>query len=730
MKYSKYHFVRKFLLALIICLVVIPGSRFISPRTIVDASEVYLAWLPLSAMLALLLLFGRHGIIPIAISFAVVNAYFFHLPFTEAAVLLFCQLFPVLLVCALVRWLSGPRWRYCTPNKEMGMRMLWLGFIAPFGIKITMYLAGHWFNYPIHLSNFFGTDSVIYSIIDMQSLICSALIFTMVFYYPLRMIVNPRFARKLWLKSIRPYFCGKRRLFTLIWLMTLIVAIIILCAPFKSDYVAGYLVPVLFILFVFGISKLSYSLIIFSWAMSALTLLAYNHNFLQGVNTDYSLAFVMSVLICFSICIRYMSRIYNRSVWLKWRWQAQAMIDPLTGLPNLRALEKQTANVSEDDVLCCIHMKNMNFLSHHFGMMMRAHVKRSVTRDLRPLLQDGESFFQLPGSELLLLLKGPETLARLQHMLNYLNSRRICWNNTVLDIEFGASWGELQGTREDLHQMLGQLSWLSVQTCSENQVLALTNSLQVVADQTTERVMLLNKVKRALNDDGIALYGQPIVDAEGRGYQEVLTRLVVDGEVITPDLFIPVIAQFNLGTRFDMQVIERLLQWMQAHPQESDYARFSVNLMPMTLMQKAFAQQFLALFARYAIAPQAVIIEITEEQAFSNSEVSILNIQQLRQAGFKIAIDDFGTGYANFERLKRLQADIIKIDGCFVRDILQDQQDAMIVKAICELAKAKSLTVVAEYVENDAQRDVLLRAGVDYLQGYLFGKPQPLVHTE
>jgi diguanylate cyclase/phosphodiesterase len=108
-----------------------------------------------------------------------------------------------------------------------------------------------------------------------------------------------------------------------------------------------------------------------------------------------------------------------------------------------------------------------------------------------------------------------------------------------------------------------------------------------------------------------------------------------------PDQFISVITQFNLGTRFDMLVVERLLQWMQQHPHTSKYARFSVNLMPLTLMQKAFASQFLALFEHYAIAPQTVIIEITEEQAFSNSEVSILNILQLRQAGFKIAIDDF-----------------------------------------------------------------------------------------
>ena len=729
MTYEKYSCIRKFLLALILCLVALSVSRFISPRAVVDSSTLFLAWLPLSVMLAIIFLFGRHGIIPIITSFAVVNESTFHLPYTEAAVLLFCQLFPVFAVCAIVRWRLGARWRHGMPNRDIAVRVVWMGFVAPVGIKASMYIAGAWFNYPINISNFFGSGAIIFSIIDIQSLICAALIFTMIIYYPLRMIINPRFARTFWYRNRQPFLSAKNRLFMLGWLGALVTTVIILCSPFKTDYIAGYLVPIIFILFTLGISRLTYSFITLSWSVSAFMLLAYNNNFLQGVSSDYSLAFVMSVLISFTICMLYMTQVFHRNEWLKRRWQLQAMSDPLTGLPNLRALEKQMEQ-QPNGVVCCLHMKNMEFLSKHFGMMMRVHVKRCVTRQLQPLLQEGERFFQLPGCELLLLLNGPETAARLQHMTDYLNSRRIFWNNVGLDIEFGASWGELHAYGEALHQTLGQLSWLAEEASVGHQVLALTNSLQAVADQTTDRVLLLNKVKRALDENGIQLYGQPIVDAQGKGYQEILTRLISEGEIITPDQFIPVIAQFNLGTRFDMLVVERLLQWMQQHPQNNQSARFSVNLMPMTLMQKAFAPQFLALFERYAIAPQAVIIEITEEQAFSNSEVSILNILQLRQAGFKIAIDDFGTGYANFERLKRLQADIIKIDGCFVRDILQDQQDVMIVKAICELAKAKSLTVVAEYVENEAQRELLLEAGVDYLQGYLFGKPQPLADGE
>jgi EAL domain-containing protein (putative c-di-GMP-specific phosphodiesterase class I)/GGDEF domain-containing protein len=724
----KYRFDKRvitFIYALILCLLIVPISRFISPIAMVDASPVYLAWLPLSVMFAVILIFGRQVIAPVIFSLAIVNQYLLDLSLSQSAILLFCQIFPVLMVCAIVRWQLGTRWRHGIPNKNMGMRIFWMGFAAPMGIKALMYLAGQWFDFPVELSGYFGSASVIYSIVDIQNLICAALIFTMLFYYPLRMIINPRYARTFWLRNIRPFFINGKRIFTLSWFTSLVILLVILCSSVESGYISGYLVPVIFIFYTLGVGKLPYPLIMLSWAVSAFMLLTFNHNFLQGVNTEQSLAFVMSVLICFTICLIYMTRIYHRSAWLKRRWQGQAMTDPLTGLPNLRALEQSLA-CQKDQVVCCLHMKNLEFLSRHYGMMMRVHFKRSVTSELQPLLKSGEQLFQLPGSELILILRGDRPVERLQHIVDHLNDQRIYWRNTGLDIEFGAAWGEIEGAGEALHHTLGQLSWLSEQACSGRQILALTNSLEVVSARTTDCVRLLNKVRRALDEKSLTLYAQPIQMASGEGYHEILTRLVSDGEIINPAQFIPVIAQFNLSARFDMLVMESLLQWMQEHPASSAYARFSVNLMPLTLMQKGGAHQLIELFARFAVPPQDIIIEVTEEQAFSNSEISMSNIQQLRNSGFKIAIDDFGTGYANFERLKRLEADIIKIDGCFVKDIARDPQDVLIVKAICELARAKSLTVVAEYVETQEQCRLLLEAGVKYLQGYLLGKPQPL----
>lgn len=725
MKIKIYNYGRVFLTAFILSLVTVSFAQYISPRASVGGINIFLAWLPLSVMLSIIFIFGRHAIIPLLISFALINHWQLDLTLHQAFTMLFCLFFPVLLACAMVRWQLGNRWRYGMPNKKMGARIFWLGFFAPAGIKFCMFTASAWGNYPAEFSTFFHSPSVVYSIIDIQSLICAVLIFSIMFYYPLRMLVNPHYARAFWHRNIRLSFSSSKRFFTLSWCLAVITVVIILCAPLESDYIAGYLVPVIFILFMSGIRQLTPGLISLSWAVTAFFLISHNHNFFHGVRTDYALAFILSVLISITICILYMAYIYNHSEWLKRVWRSQALTDPLTGLANLRALEQHLAQ-HDYNIVCCLHLNNLEFLSRHYGMMMRVHCKRSITRELQPLMMKNEKLFQLPGSELLLVLNGQDPTVRLQQMVSFLNSRKILWDNTAIDIEFGASWGSIEGAGESLHHMLGQLSWLSEQACKTHRVMALTPSLDAVSDQTTERVLLLHKVKIALQEGGLKLYAQPIQRADGSGYHEILTRLVSNGEIITPDLFIPIIAQFNLSIRFDMQVVESLLQWLRAHPQPSGEARFSVNLMPHTLMQKNAAPELMALFERYNVSPHSIIIEITEEQAFSHAEISLHNIQQLRNYGFQIAIDDFGTGYANFERLKRLHADIVKIDGCFVKEIEREPMDAMIVKAICSLAKAKSLAVVAEYVETEEQRAMLLELGVDYLQGYLIGRPQPL----
>lgn len=248
MNRKTYNNVKIFIIALTLCLIAVPVSRYLSPRAIVNGHDVYLAWLPLSVMLAVILLFGRRAILPILLGFTVTNLFYINLAPLQYSVLLFCQTFALFAACGLLRLMLGKRWRHSIPNKHIGLRIFWLGFIVPFGIKLSMYMAGYLFDFPVTISTYFGEGTVIYNVVDIQSLICAGLIFTMMFYYPLRMIINPRYAVTFWRRSVKPVFYHKNPLYIFVWLMLLGTILIILCGPFESPVIAGYLMPLIFIL--------------------------------------------------------------------------------------------------------------------------------------------------------------------------------------------------------------------------------------------------------------------------------------------------------------------------------------------------------------------------------------------------------------------------------------------------------------------------------------------------
>ena len=716
---------KKFFVALVLLFLLLPVARFISPRAIVDQQTLYLAYLPISLMVAMLMLFGRHAIAPLVIVFAISCSLRYSLEAFQLGAFLLALIAPFILCAVICRTLQGRRWRYSFTGKGIGPRLLWMGFAAPLLSMLMRYGLGHCYSFPPAVQPFFGHASTMFTIIDAQNTVAASVIFTGLFYYPLRLCLSPAFARAFLRRCLIPLLAPGQRIFTLCWAALVMMMVIICCGPYDTAWISGYLAPVIFVLFTIGVFKLGARLICLLWSLTAWMLLSWNDSFLYG-NSPSSLAFVLSVFIAFTVSLLFMAVIYQRNERMKRQYYSLSLTDPLTRMPNLRALEKLIKK-EHSGTLCCLRLNNMELLSQHYGLMMRIHVKKIIASVLKPWLQCGEMVFQLPGNDLLIFLKGPEPGARLHHMVGLLNSKRIPWNSVQLDISYGATWSTINDHEEELYRLISQLSYLAEQVNADERVLPLNHTSKVsISGETTERITLLRQVKQVLDEERIELYAQPIVDASGRGYHEVLARMRCDGMFLTPDKFMPVVAHFNLSVRFDLQVLDGVLTHLQQHPVEDVRPRFSVNLMLMTLMQKGVARQIIQLFQAHNVPVSWVIIEVTEEQAFSDSETSTQNIALLREHGFRIAIDDFGTGYANFERLKRIQADIIKIDGCFIKDIVTDSLDIMIVKSICQLAKAKSFSVVAEYVETEPQRQLLLALGVNYLQGYLTGRPVPL----
>ena len=130
--------------------------------------------------------------------------------------------------------------------------------------------------------------------------------------------------------------------------------------------------------------------------------------------------------------------------------------------------------------------------------------------------------------------------------------------------------------------------------------------------------------------------------------------------------------------------------------------------------------------AQSGIEPSRLLLEVTESGVIHNINTAVNIMQKIRSIGCKFALDDFGTGFASYNHLKLLPVDIIKIDGCFIKNIETSPEDRMFVKSLTEIGCSMNMQIVAEYVENGEILEILSELGVQYAQGYHIGKPAAL----
>lgn len=692
----------------------------LSPVFNFDDAVVYLVWLPLPAIIATWFLFGMKSILPLTIALLmVVNIWS---PLDEKqALLLVTNVFISIGFASLVLYgIVGHHWKRKMMYRSEKRSLFFLFCVMiSLSLKAMMFLSGNILHFPLEMIHYTLFISGIVTVIDILNVLCSVLVFTLPMYYVLRFVSKPRrnilkfcrgFSSKLTLNNSAFYF---------FWFAILLAALITLTEVQASTFVAGYIVPLVFTVIICGLPRISYQLVSICVAITYLCMVEASTHFLHGNEPRYSIATLQASFVFLSFCLVVISSVYNRHIAATRRWQRMALKSPVTNLPNLRALEREMTQ-QRKVTLCCIHISNLDLLGQHYGMVMREKIKLMISKTLRNQIGDEDVFYHLPGNNILITLHSELFIEQINGVYNTLKSKVHYWNQDPVYFECGISWVEFHSDSQDFNHILGQLSWLSEQArYATGRILSYDDSSKRVKENTTTLLKHYNVVNAALEKEEIVLFAQPIFDSEGHGYYEILSRVIGPEGMIMPDVFLPVVNRFNLFVEFDLLVIKSLLS--VAFRYESQ--RFSVNLMPPTIAQENIAQDIIELFVAFGVPCEKVIFEITEEQTISHEKSSMKNISKLREHGFKIAIDDFGKGHANYERLKTVDADVIKIDGCFVSGVLNSEVDRLIVKSIAELAKLKGMSVVAEFVESAEQKDVLFDLGVTHFQGYYIGKP-------
>ncbi|MET0378110.1 MAG: EAL domain-containing protein, partial [Spongiibacteraceae bacterium] len=421
-----------------------------------------------------------------------------------------------------------------------------------------------------------------------------------------------------------------------------------------------------------------------------------------------------------------------------------AFYDPLTGLPNRRLLQDRLAHVLNTSTrhrqlgaLLFIDLDNFKTLNDTHGHDQGDQLLQLVAQRLLANMRKGDTLARLGGDEFVILLEnlsqdplvaatqaetvGEKILDTLgqPYALGALSHRSTPSIGITL-------FGDIpEPIEEPLRR--ADLAMYQAKAAGRNTLRFFDPEIQAAM---TARSLLETDLRIALTHNQLLLHYQPQVIGDNRltGAEALVRWLHPTRGMVSPAEFIPLAEDTGLIIPLGRWVLDtacaQLARW--ANQPSKAHLTIAVNVSPRQFHQPDFVEQVLAALAVSAANPQRLKLELTEGLLVANVEDVITKMVTLKNKGISFSLDDFGTGYSSLAYLKRLPLDQLKIDQSFVKDILIDANDAAIAKTIIALASSLGLSVIAEGVEQEAQRQFLAEHGCDAYQGYLFSRPVPI----
>ena len=231
-------------------------------------------------------------------------------------------------------------------------------------------------------------------------------------------------------------------------------------------------------------------------------------------------------------------------------------------------------------------------------------------------------------------------------------------------------------------------------------------------------------IMNAIEEKTVIPYFQPIINVKSGRVEghEVLSRIRTDKGILEAEQFIKVAERLGVVSKHDYIIMEKVFRKVK----EEGYAGYLfINLSPRSLIVKEFIPGVLKLTSKYAIDPGCVVFEITERDTVKNISLLEKFVHDLKSEGFKFAIDDFGSGFSSFTYIKRFPIDFLKIEGEFIKSMVEDRKDLAFVKTMALLAREFGISSVVESVENEKILAIVGQIGINYCQGHHIGSPSP-----
>lgn len=616
-------------------------------------------------------------------------------------------------------------------TRLMAQRIFWQVFCPA-----TLFLV--LFQFAVYLGVYESRQSLaglsplnIRTLINYQTLLVSGLTGVPLSYLLIRLIRHPRYIKSL-ISQIRMQIEKKVTVTEfLIWVFALGGLLSLLLLPmnenssiFSTNYTLSLLMPVM----LWAAMRFGYKLVSLIWTPVLLVSIHYFYRYIplhQGY--DIQLAITSSSYLVFSFVVIYMSMLATHQRTVNQRSRRLALLDPVVHMPNLRSLLHDLAK-NPWSALCLLRIPELEILGRNYGVLLRILYKQQLAQWINDTLQPNEKVYHLTGCDLAIRLNAESHQQRIETLDEHIKQFRFVWDGMPLQPQVGVSYCYVRSPVNHLYLVLGELGMVADLSLSSNHPENLQQRGAVHLQRSLkDKVAMMSRLQRALDNNAFTLFVQPVCGQRGDRYHEVLLRMQdANGVLISPDQFLPVAQEFGLSSRVDLWVLDHTLRFLATHRERLPGQRFAINLAPSTVCRVQFPLEVSRLLTKYAIEPWQLIFEVTECSTFGSAEQAQQILGQLQKMGVRIAIDDFGTGYASYARLKSVDADILKIDGSFVQNIVNNSLDYQIVASICHLARMKKMLVVAEYVETEEIRSAVHALGIDYVQGYLIGRPVAL----
>lgn len=433
----------------------------------------------------------------------------------------------------------------------------------------------------------------------------------------------------------------------------------------------------------------------------------------------------------------------TRAMAHKLSWQASH--DALTGLFNRYEFERHLTDAIEHALdtgtpytLLYFDLDQFKVVNDTCGHVAGDNLLKQLSSILQAQVQETSTLARLGGDEFGLLLQnqGADKAYQIADKLRQVIKKfRFVWEQKSFEI--GASIGlvnidaQTQGASEILSA--ADLACYSAKEQGRNRI----HVYQPEDSDLTQRqsqMLWVSHITEALKENRFLLYNQAIVPVNPASSTEIHSEILIrlqqaDGNIVAPGAFIPAAERYDLMPAIDRWVIDTLFRHIgtQRRTQpNAPHEMFSVNLSGTSIGDDDFLAFIRAQLQRYHVPPACICFEITETAAIANLDKANRLIKPLKAIGCRFSLDDFGSGLSSFTYLKNLPVDFLKIDGSFVKDMVDDPIDCAMVGAINQIGHVMKIQTIAEFVENEAILQKLRDIGVDYAQGYGIEKPKPL----